>query len=106
MKKIALIFAGILATMPTFAEEGKEQDLTKIIPAVSYVKTAYNTLDTSKQEKLNSTGNGANVSDSGTGPYVGGVAATNGRVTITKTEVSIPVGSATTPTGRADIWVE
>lgn len=78
-------------------------DKTKYIAAASYVDSAIAT----RQETLDS-GNGGNVSTSGTGPMVTGVSASGGSVTVSMSEVTIPVGepNTTTPNGRAPIWIE
>ena len=54
-----------------------------------------------KQNALDST----NVVESGTGVMVTGVTASNGTVTVSKSEVTIPVGSVGSNT-RAAIWFE
>jgi len=59
-----------------------------------------NKIDT-KQEQLSST----NVVTSGNGPIVSSVSADNGTVTVTKTDVTIPVGAVESET-RAYIWVQ
>ena len=73
---------------------------TKVVTK-SYVEGAYDTMDAVKQDKLTST----NVVDSGAGAMVTNVSASNGTVTVTKTEVTIPVG-ATVSNTRATIWLE
>ena len=97
MKKVLCIFIGIFLTVPAFAEVTPN---TKVVTR-SYVEGAYNTIDATKQDKLTNT----NVVESGTGPMVTGVTASNGTVTVTKSEVTIPVGSTSSNT-RAVIWFE
>ncbi len=75
------------------------------VATTSYVDGAYESLDADKQPALVS-GNNGNITESGTGPMVTGIAASSGTVTVNKAEVTIPVGSASTPTGRAVMWVQ
>ena len=89
---------------PSFAEGEQQQqalDKTAVVAAASYVDGAYNAMNTAKQDKLTS----SNVVESGSGAMVTGVAASNGTVTVTKSEVTIPVGSTSSST-RAVIWLE
>ena len=97
MKKVLCIFIGIFLTVPAFAEVTPN---TKVVTR-SYVEGAYNTMDAAKQDKLTNT----NVVDSGSGPMVTAVTASDGTVTVTKSEVTIPVGATTSAT-RANIWLE
>lgn len=99
MRKLLCIFIAIFLISPAFAEG--EVDKTAVVAAASYVEGAYNHMDSLKQDKLNS----ANVVDSGNGPMVTSVTASDGTVTISKSEVTIPVG-ATTSNNRATIWLE
>ena len=72
------------------------------VVSTSYVKGAVDAINTSKQDKLTST----NVTSSGdTNGYVTAVTASDGTVSVTKTEITIPVGSSNSST-RAQIWVE
>lgn len=84
---------------PVFAEG--ELNKTAVAATASYVDGAYNALDSTKQDTLTST----NVVESGSGAMVTNVTASNGTVTVTKSDVTIPVGSATSTT-RAVIWVQ
>ena len=99
MKKLFYILVALVLTSPAVAEG--ELDKTTIAAAVSYVEGAYNSMDSVKQDKLTST----NVVESGSGAMVTGVTANNGTVTVTKSEVTIPVGATTSAT-RATIWFE
>ncbi|MBO7066657.1 MAG: hypothetical protein J6W40_03485, partial [Alphaproteobacteria bacterium] len=63
------------------------------------------TLSNNKQDKLKSSGDGANVTSSGTGYVVTGVTASDGVVTVSKANVQIPSGSENATT-YASIWVE
>ena len=99
MRKIFSIFAVLSLISPAFAEGGI--DKTTAIATASYVEGAYNTMDSAKQDTLTST----NVVESGSGAMVTGVTASNGTVTVTKSEVTIPVGSSSSNT-RAAIWIE
>lgn len=100
MKKLFYIFVALLLVSPTLAA-GDPIDKTAVAATASYVESAYNTMDAAKQDKLTST----NVVESGSGPMVTGVTANNGTVTVSKGEVTIPVGAATSTT-RATIWFE
>ena len=99
MKKLFCIFAVLSVVSPAFAEG--EIDKTTVAATASYVDGAYNTMDAAKQDKLTNT----NVVESGSGAMVTSVTASNGTVTVTKSEVTIPVGSASSST-RATIWVQ
>ena len=104
MKNLFYIFVVLTLVFPAFAEgEGQQQsiDKTAFAAAASYVDGAYNALNTAKQDKLTTT----NVVTSGSGAMVTGVSASNGTVTVTKSEVTIPVGSSSSNT-RATIWFE
>jgi len=102
MRVLFYIFAALILVSPARAEGEQQQlDKTSVAAAASYVDGAYNAMDTAKQDKLTST----NVVDSGTGAMVTNVSASNGTVTVTKTEVTIPVG-ATVSNTRATIWLE
>lgn len=103
MRELFCIFTVLALIFPAFAEGEQQQalDKTTIAAAASYVDGAYTAMNTAKQDKLTST----NVVDSGAGPMVTAVTASNGTVTISKTEVTIPVG-ATTSNTRATIWLE
>ena len=106
MKKFALIFASFVFVSPAMADDILPN--TNIVTS-SYVLGAYNALDDAKQEKLTSAGNNANiVVDTNTAslPLVSGISASNGTVTVTKADVTIPVNSSGSTTGRANIWVE
>ena len=99
MKKLFCIFAVLSVISPAVAEG--EIDKTSVAATASYVDGAYNTIAAAKQDKLTTT----NVVESGTGPIVTSVTANNGTVTVTKSEVTIPVGSTSSST-RAVIWFE
>lgn len=99
MRELFCIFAVLAIVSPAFAEG--ELDKTSVAAAASYVEGAYNAINTSKQDKLTNT----NVVESGSGPIVSAVTASNGTVTVSKSEVTIPVGATTSDT-RAVIWLE
>ncbi len=99
MRELFCIFAVLAIVSPAFAEG--ELDKTSVAAAASYVEGAYNAMDAVKQDKLTST----NVIESNSGAMVTAVTANNGVVTVTKSEVTIPVG-ATTSSTRANIWLE
>lgn len=104
MRRIIFIFAVLTVVIPAFAEGEQGQSTlnkTTVTAAASYVDGAYNALNTAKQDKLTS----SNVVESGSGAMVTGVSASNGTVTVTKSEVTIPVGGTTSDT-RATLWLE
>lgn len=104
MREIICIFAALTLVFPAFAT-GDEQQLAinkaAVVAAVSYVDGAYSSMNSVKQDKLTS----SNVVESGSGPIVSNVTASNGTVTVSKSEVTIPVGATTSDT-RATIWLE
>jgi hypothetical protein len=70
------------------------------------VVAAVNEVNTNKQEKLTST-NVTSTTTSGTsGAIVTAVTANNGAVSVTKGDVTVPVGSYASPTSRANIWIQ
>ena len=82
--------------------------------SAKYVKGAYNAtikavnmVADQKQNNLNS-GNGGNVTESGNGPVVTGISASNGAVTVAKGEITIPTSepSGSAPANRSSIWLE
>jgi len=82
-------------------------DKTSVVATASYVDSAYNALSTSKQEKLSSTNvtydsNGS----SNAGAVVTAVSANNGAITVTKSDLAVPVKSNGSVTGTAAIWFE
>lgn len=97
MKKLFYIFVALFLASPALA--AGELDKTAVAATASYVDGAYNAIDAAKQDKLTST----NVVESGSGAMVTGVTASNGTVTVTKSEVTIPVANSNT---RATIWFE
>ena len=104
MRKIFCVFAILNLIFPAFAEGESQQptlDKTTVVAAASYVEGAYNAMNQAKQDKLSST----NVVESGSGAMVTNVSASNGTVTVSKSEVTIPVGSTSSNT-RAVIWLE
>ena len=104
MRKALYIFTVLTLVFPAFAEGEQQQqalDKTIVAAAASYVDGAYSAMNTAKQDKLTS----SNVVESGSGAMVTGVTASNGTVTVTKSEVTIPVGSVSSNT-RATIWLE
>ena len=108
MKKLFLIFIALITVMPAFAVDAVDADKGKPVSAY-YVKEAYNALDTAKQTKLVSSGANANlvVNDTGSaGKPVTEIVADGSTVTVKRSEVTVPVGSSTTPTGRANIWIQ
>lgn len=107
MKKIFCIFAILTLISPAFAEgEEQQQQINKaaVAAAASYVDGAYNALDSAKQDTLTSS-NVTTSGTNGTGAVVTAVTANNGAVTVTKSNVQIPVGSASATT-YANIWIQ
>ena len=99
MRRLFCILIAFILILPAFGEG--DVDKVSVVAAVSYVDGAYNSMDAVKQNKLTQ----QNVIQSGTGPIVTGVSAQNGTVTVTKSEITIPVGDTTSDT-RAAIWFE
>lgn len=102
MKKLFLIFVALIMVSPAFAVTVDNTDKSKPVTA-SYVKEAYNALDSAKQAKLTSSNV---VTPASSGPVVTAVTASNGTVTVTKSEITVPVGSASSPTDHATIWIQ
>ncbi len=99
-------------TAPQYALKSIDSTEQGHIASTAYVKGAYNSAIRSvnrvandKQAKLDS-GNGGNISVSGAGPIVTGISATAGAVTVTKGQISVPVGSSSGTNGQATIWIE
>ncbi len=108
MKKAFLIFVALIMVSPAFAVGVGDGDESKPV-AASYVKEAYNALDSAKQSKLFSSGENPNlvVNDTGSaGKPVTEIVADGSTVTVKRSEVTVPVGSASSPTGRATIWIQ
>ena len=103
MKKLFLIFVALIMVAPAFAVTVDNTDKSKPVSAY-YVKEAYNELDSAKQAKL--TSSNVVVDPETSGPVVSSVTASNGTVTVTKSEITVPVGSPTSPTNHATIWIQ
>ena len=97
MKKAFCIFSIFMLIAPAMAVVTPN---TKVA-STSYVQGAVESVDSAKQNTLTST----NVVTSGSGAMITEVSANNGTVTVTKTDVTIPVGSVDSQT-RARIWVQ
>ena len=104
MEKVFCILFSLCFALPAFAEGEQQQsvDKTAVAAAASYVDGAYSAMNTTKQDKLTSSNV---VVGTDNGPFVSAVTASNGTVTVTKSEVTIPVGSVSSNT-RATIWLE
>lgn len=100
MKHLVLIS---LLFLP-FAVNADPISPTTNVVTTSYVQGAVDELDTNKQDKLTSTNVVPDANGSANG-FVSAVTASDGTVTVTKAEVTIPVGAATSAT-RAQIWVQ
>ncbi|MBQ6027505.1 MAG: hypothetical protein IJL21_03080 [Alphaproteobacteria bacterium] len=100
MKKLFYILGALISVSPSVSM-GDQVNKAAVAATASYVEGAYNAIDAVKQDKLTST----NVVESNSGAMVTAVTANNGVVTVTKSEVTIPVG-ATTSSTRATIWLE
>jgi len=113
MKKFLIIFVGLIMVAPAFATEPTYLYPEASVASARLVEQAYNALDTAKQPTLytdtnnpDSAGTVRQAVTSGTsGAVVTGVTASNGVVTVTRGEVTIPSGSASSST-RAQIWFE
>lgn len=102
MRKAFCILFLLIFVTPSFAEGGASSvNKAELVATASYVDGAYSAMNTAKQDKLTST----NVVESGSGAVVSGVTANNGTVTVTKSEVMIPVGGQTSDT-HARIWIQ
>ena len=97
MKKVIYIFVGLMLTAPAVADVTPNTN----VATTSYVQGAVESVGSTKQNTLTST----NVITSGSGAMVSDVSANNGTVTVTKSDVTIPVGSASSTT-RARIWIQ
>ncbi len=103
MHRIFYIFIALFLAFPAMADDAV--DKTAVAATASYVDSAYNHMNAQKQDKLTST----NVVESGTGPVVQSVTASNGNVIVSKGEITIPSGTQSGPTSggaRAEIWFE
>ena len=135
MKKIYAVLSILAFVLPVFAEPDPDVDsqtqnanesayqmvapdssMDGVPASVGYVKSAYNSsiravnevVDTidSKQNALTSDGADANVIFNGSGVNVIDVTASDGTITVTKTnETTVPVGSASASV-RSIAWVE
>ena len=77
-----------------------------ILAMASYVIGMYNDVDNSKQNKLTSSGANPNVILTGdSNGIVSSFTANNGVITVTRSNITLPVGSQTS-TKRANIWTE
>jgi len=98
MKKVFCILSILAVISPAMALTDANRNN---VATAGYVKGAYDALDTAKQAKLSA----SNVTQ-GTGAIVTSVTASDGTVTVTRSnEITIPVGSTNSST-RANIWVE
>lgn len=103
MKKVFCILFSLFFVFPALAEgETPAINKAEVAATASYVDGAYSAMNTAKQDKLTSSNV---VVGTDNGPFVSAVTASNGTVTVTKSEVTIPVGSTTSST-RAVIWLE
>ncbi len=102
MKKVLILSLSIFL-IPFVANADPVVATTNVV-TTSYVQGAYDEMDSAKQDKLTSTNVVADANGSANG-FVSAVTASDGTVTVTKSEITIPVGSATSAT-RAQIWVQ
>lgn len=100
MRPFFVFLIAFIPILPAFGDEEPDRR-SVVVAAVSYVDGAYNSMDSVKQDKLTQ----QNVVQSGSGPIVTSVSAQDGTVTVTKSEVTIPVGGTTSDT-RATLWLE
>ena len=106
MKKIFCILSVLTIVSPVFADDEPATPTIyqTSVATAEYVRGAYNALDDAKQATLSSTN--VIVDTNTSGPIVTAVSADDGIVTVSKGQVTIPVGSASTPTSQATIWVQ
>ena len=102
MKKVCVLLLSIF--LIPFAVNADPVQTTNNVVTTSYVRGAVNALDTAKQDKLTSTNVVADANGDANG-FISAVTASDGTVTVTKSEVTIPVGAATSAV-RAQIWVQ
>ena len=110
------------ATLPQYQIKGIDDSEGGHIASTAYVKGAYNSairgvnrLANDKQEKLvgnsETVATGANATNTlgqasnSSGPVITSISASNGVVTVTKGQVTIPVGSSSAST-QAQIWLD
>jgi len=101
MKKVFTLFLSIFL-IPLTANAVITPEANVV--STSYVQGAVDALDTAKQDKLTSTNVVYDANGSSNG-FISAVTANDGTVTVTKSEVTIPVGSQSSAT-RAAIWVQ
>jgi len=103
MKKIFCILCVLSILSPAFAEgEPSALDKTRVLPTVSYVEQGINSALSTYDSTNNPNGK---FVESGNGAIVSSVTANNGTVTVTRAEVTIPVGGSTSST-HAAIWIQ
>ncbi len=103
MKKILCLLLVVIFLSNAFADD--PLDKTTVAATASYVEGAFNSLDTAKQNLLTN----SNVSATGSnnaGAVVTAVTASNGTVTVTKSDLAIPIKNNGTVTGTATFWLE
>lgn len=82
---------------------GSDDNYPDVLGKVTVARITENFLDDAIQNKLDTAV--TNVTSSGTGSVIGGFSKSGNTMTVTRTNVQIPVGSATA-TSYASIWVE
>ena len=82
---------------------GSDDNYPDVLGKVTVARITENFLDDAIQNKLDTAV--TNVTSSGTGSVIGGFSKFGNTMTVTRTNVQIPVGSATA-TSYASIWVE
>lgn len=82
---------------------GSDSNYPDVYGKVTVARITENFLDDAIQNKLDTAV--TNVTSSGTGSVIGGFSKSGNTMTVTRTNVQIPVGSATA-TSYASIWVE
>jgi len=102
MKKGIYILFILMCVSPAFADNEPVMDKTKTLTTASYVEEGINTALSTYDSTTNPNGK---FFESGSGAVVTNVAASNGTVTVTKSEVTIPVGNSSSDV-RASIWLQ
>lgn len=102
MKKVVYVLSMLIITAPAIAETEPVMDKTRTLTTASYVEEGINTALSTYDSNTNPNGK---FIESGSGAVVTGVNASNGTVTVTKSEVTIPVGNSSSNV-RASIWLQ
>ena len=102
MKKVVCVLSMLMFVTQVFADNEPVMDKTRTLTTASYVEEGINTALSTYDSTTNPNGK---FFESGSGTVVTNVAASNGTVTVTKSEVTIPVGNSSSDV-RASIWLQ